>query len=77
MDRRHSRNEAKANSSAPKPLKFLDRSQIEMIDEALDAVGLYGEVHLILDKGRQRFVVTKNSHDALKWRPGLLGSGGE
>ena len=70
MDRQLSRNETKADSSAPKPLKFLDRSQIEMIDEALDAVGLYGEVHLIMDKGRLRFVVTKNSHDALKWHPG-------
>ena len=67
-----SRNESKANTSSSKPLKFLARSQIKMIDEALDAVGPYGEAHLIVEKGRLRFVVTKNSHDALKWRNGSL-----
>jgi hypothetical protein len=41
-----------------------------MIDEALSAVGDYGEVHLIIEKGRLRFVVTKRSYDALKWQPG-------
>ncbi|MFV2045115.1 MAG: hypothetical protein ACC700_18010 [Anaerolineales bacterium] len=65
-----SRNELKANASSSKPLKFLGRSQIKMIDEALDAVGPYGEVQLIVEKGRLRFVVTKNSHDALRWHPG-------
>jgi hypothetical protein len=40
-----------------------------MIDEALSAVGDYGEVHLIIEKGRLRFVVTKRSFDALKWQP--------
>ena len=64
-----SRNVSKANASSSKPLKFLGRSQIKMIDEALDAVGPYGEVQLIVEKGRLRFVVTKNSHDALKWHP--------
>jgi len=68
-----SRNESKANASSPKPLKFLGRSQIKMIDEALDAVGPYGEVQLIVEKGRLRFVVTKNSHDALKWQPDSIG----
>ena len=67
-----SRNESKANASSPKPLKFLGRSQIKMIDEALDAVGPYGEVQLIVEKGRLRFVVTKNSHDALNWGDGSL-----
>ena len=68
-----SRNESKANTSSSKPLKFLGRSQIKMIDEALDAVGPFGEVQLIVEKGRLRFVVTKNSHDALKWRPESIG----
>ena len=53
-------------------MKFLGWSQIKMIDEALDAVGPYGEVQLIVEKGRLRFVVTKNSHDALNWRDGSL-----
>ncbi len=60
--------EKRTNNS--KPLKFLGRSQVEMIDEALDAVGPFGEVQLIVEKGRLRFVVTKNSHDALRWNPG-------
>ena len=66
------RNETKANAGKLKPLKFLGRSQIKMIDEALDLVGPYGEVQLIVEKGRLRFVVTKNSHDALKWQPGAI-----
>lgn len=67
-----SRRDSKHKSSNSKPLKFLGRSQIEMIDEALEAVGPYGEVQLIVEKGRLRFVVTKNSHDALKWRNSSL-----
>ncbi len=55
-----------------KPWKFLGNSEIDMIDEALAAVGPFGEVELIVEKGRLRFVVTKNSHDALKWRPGAI-----
>ena len=51
-------------------LTFLDSRQVSMIDEALSAVGDYGEVHLIIEKGRLRFVVTKRSYDALKWQPG-------
>ena len=69
-------NDQKANSSDPKPLKFLGRSQVEMIDEALAALGQFGEVQLVVEKGRLRFVVTKNSYDALKWHPGSLESDG-
>ena len=53
-------------------LKFLNLLQVQMIDEALSAVGDYGEVRLIMQKGRLRFVVTHNSHDALLWEPGSL-----
>ena len=77
MNENLSRNRSNANASESKPLKFLGRSQIKMIDEALDAVGPYGEVQLIVEKGRLRFVVTKNSHDALKWHPGSLESDGK
>ena len=67
-----SRKDSEQKSSNPKPLKFLGRSQIKMIDEALEAVGPYGEVQLIVEKGRLRFVVTKNSHDALNWHSGAI-----
>jgi len=53
-------------------LKFLDPSQIPMIDEALSVVGEFGEVRLIVEKGRLRFVVTQKSFDAQKWQPGGL-----
>ena len=68
-----SRNESKGKSQQSKQLKFLGQSQIKMIDEALEAVGPFGEVQLIVEKGRLRFVVTKNSHDALKWDPDSIG----
>ena len=53
-------------------LKFLTPSQIPMIDEALAAVGEFGEVRLIVERGRLRFVVTQKSFDAQKWQPGDL-----
>ena len=58
-----------SNAHEMTPLRFLSRAQIEMIDEALAAVAPFGEVQLIVEKGRLRFVVTKNSHDALNWSP--------
>ena len=54
------------------PLNFLDQSQVTMIDEALSAIGDYGELRLIVEKGRLRFLVTQKSFDALKWQPGSL-----
>jgi hypothetical protein len=52
-------------------LKILDFEQVSMVDEALYQVGEYGEVRLIVEKGRLRFVVTQKSYDALKWQPGI------
>ena len=53
-------------------LKFLDFAQIPMLDEALHAIGDYGELKLIVERGRLRFVVTQKSYDALNWQPGSL-----
>jgi hypothetical protein len=53
-------------------LGFLRPAQITMIDEALRAVGEFGEVHLIVENHRLRFVVTQRSADVLKWQPGSL-----
>jgi len=44
----------------------LQSHQIEMIDHAIFSVGEYGEVHLIIEKGRLRFLVTQQSFDVLK-----------
>ncbi len=48
-------------------LSFLREAQIRMIDDALTDVGEFGEVRLIVTKGRLRFVVTQQSHDAIQW----------
>ena len=53
-------------------LEFLHHAQIKMIDEALAKVGDYGEVRLIVNRGKLRFLVTQTSHDALHWQPGSL-----
>jgi hypothetical protein len=52
--------------------KHIESYQISMIDEALGTLGDYGEVRLIVEKGRLRFIVTQKSFDALKWQPGYL-----
>jgi len=59
-------------SATLKSLTFLDSGQVQMIDEALAALGDYGELRLIVEKGRLRFLVTQKSFDALKWQPGAL-----
>jgi len=53
-------------------LNFLNKRQIAMIDEALSVLGEFGEIRLIVEKGRLRFIVTQTSIDALKWQPGHL-----
>jgi hypothetical protein len=53
-------------------IHLLHARQIEMIEEALRSVGDYGEVRLIVEKGRLRFLVTSKSFDTLKWQPGSL-----
>jgi hypothetical protein len=51
-------------------LKFLNADQIVMIDEALAVLGEFGELHLVVEKGRLRFLITQKSVDALQWFPG-------
>ena len=57
---------------ASNSLKFLSDSQARMIDEALTAVGEFGEVRLVVQKGRIRYVVIEKRHHALKWEAGDL-----
>jgi hypothetical protein len=56
----------------PGQAQILQSHQIDMIEEALRSVGDYGEVRLIVEKGRLRFLVTQRSFDTLKWQPGSL-----
>lgn len=61
-----------ATADAIAGLKNLSLSQVRMIDEALGAVGEFGEVRLVVQKGRLRFLITQRSFDALKYRPGEI-----
>ncbi len=54
--------------------RMLHAEQIEMIEEALAAIGEFGEVRLVVEKGRLRFLHTEKSYDVLKWSPGLISS---
>jgi hypothetical protein len=60
------------NNGESYALKYMDFSQVSMVDEALAAIGEYGEVRLIVERGRLRFLVTQRSFDALKWQPGAI-----
>ena len=51
---------------------FLRSRQVHMIDEALRSLGAFGEVRLVVEKGRLRFIITQKSYDALRWYPGRL-----
>jgi hypothetical protein len=53
-------------------LHVIQPDQIQMIDEALCSLGDYGEVRLVVEKGRLRYLVTQKSLDVLKWQPGTL-----
>ena len=56
-------------------VRNLSNAHIQMIDEALATVGEFGEVHLVVNKGRLRFLITQKSYDALKYRPGGISEG--
>ena len=53
-------------------LKYLKPEQLAMIEDALRNLGEYGEVRLVVEKGRLRFIVTQKSYDVLKWQAGEL-----
>ena len=52
--------------------QFLSPKHIQMIDEALLSLGGFGEVRLVVEKGRLRFLVTQKSYDTYKWQPGVI-----
>ncbi len=52
--------------------RFIELHHISMIDEALESLGEYGEIRLIVERGRLRFLITQKSYDALKWHPGSI-----
>jgi hypothetical protein len=50
-----------ADSTKEKPLKFLDEALIEKIDHALCRAGDFGQVRLVIVKGRLRFIEVTQS----------------
>jgi hypothetical protein len=64
--------ESKSSSGKNTQYQNLSDHQIELIDQAISSVSEYGEVHLIVEKGNLRFLVTQKSFDVLKWRSGGL-----
>ena len=68
----HSENREDYPETKTSSYRFLKQSQIAMIDEALCSLGEFGEVRLVVEKGRLRFLVTQRSFDAYKWKPGVL-----
>ena len=63
---------SKSSAGKNSPYQNLSHHQIELIDQAISSVADYGEVHLIVEKGNLRFLVTQKSFDVLKWRSGGL-----
>lgn len=61
--------EARRGSVDRNSLKFLEQYQVEIIDEALSSLGGFGELRLIVEKGRLRFLVVQRSYDVLKLDP--------
>lgn len=70
MEEKHAPGIEKSSSNGT---RHLEPEQIAMIEEVLGTVGEYGEVRLVVEKGRIRFITASRSYDALKWR----GPGGE
>ncbi len=59
-------------SETAQTARFLHARQIAMIEEALASLGAFGEVRLVVENGRLRFVVTSKSFDALRYYPGQI-----
>lgn len=47
-------------------IKMLQTPQIELIENALQQIGDYGEVRLVVEKGRLRYIEVAKSMDVLK-----------
>lgn len=69
-----------ANSN-PKPLptplshRLLQPHDIQAIEEALKRVGAFGEVHLVIERGRIRFLRTVTSETLEGVRPPINAEG--
>lgn len=62
-DRRHKMNDG---AGLADDLALLTPAQVRAIDQALGAVGPFGEVRIVKAKGRVRFIQELESRDLLK-----------
>jgi hypothetical protein len=56
----------------PTTNRFPEDNNLSMIAEALKAVGEFGRVELIVERGRLRYIVLEKSFDVNKWQPGVF-----
>ena len=54
-----------------RPRRLTSR-QIAMIEEAISAIGNFGEVHLVVNKGRLHYIATQKSFNATNYSPGMI-----
>jgi hypothetical protein len=52
--------------------RFPEDKNLSMIAEALKAVGEFGRVELIVERGKLRYIVLEKSFDVNKWQPGVF-----
>ncbi len=50
----------------------LTSMQVAMIEEAIGAVGAFGEVTLVVEKARLRYITAKKSFNAQNYMPGTI-----
>lgn len=63
-------NAVKPSPYLPLKVRFLRVEQIRAIDDALQNVGEFGEVRLVVEKGRLRYIRVEHSWDINKYTPG-------
>jgi hypothetical protein len=72
MEDQRNRSNSVSGSRLEDELGFLTRQTVRRVDEALCQLGPYGEVRLVVMKGRLRFIQTVRSEEV----DGMAGRGG-
>jgi hypothetical protein len=71
--------ETQNNPLRNRSLNYLGDDQIAMIDDALASIcegpESFGEVRLVVEKGRLRFIRVERSFDVLRWCAERVGMG--
>jgi hypothetical protein len=58
-------NDSRCRLALERPLKFLTSQQIQQIDDVLAGLGAFGEVRLIKERGKLRFIQKLESKSLL------------